>query len=71
MPSIEPKVGFELTTLRSRPELECRVGHLTNRATQVPPRLIFDPSNSYAVHPKSCGKKLGEVPYRNFRKFIH
>jgi len=35
-PSVEPNVRFELTTLRSRPELRSRV-----RATQVPPYIFF------------------------------
>uniref|UniRef100_A0A8C8Y7N0 Major facilitator superfamily (MFS) profile domain-containing protein n=1 Tax=Panthera leo TaxID=9689 RepID=A0A8C8Y7N0_PANLE len=30
MPSVQPKEGFELTTLRTRPELRSRVRHLTN-----------------------------------------
>ena len=30
MASMEPNVGLELTTLRSRPELRSRVGRLTN-----------------------------------------
>jgi len=29
MPSMEPNVGLELTTLRSRLELRSRVGHVT------------------------------------------
>ena len=33
MPSMEPDVGLDLTTLRSRPELKSRVGRLTE-----PPR---------------------------------
>jgi len=32
----EPKAGWDLTTLRSRPEPKPRVSHLTNRATQAP-----------------------------------
>ena len=31
----EPDAGLELTTLRSRPELKPRVGHLMDRATQL------------------------------------
>lgn len=36
MPSIEPNVGLEVMTLRSRPKLRSRVGGLTNCATQAP-----------------------------------
>ena len=36
MPSVEPDVGLELTTLRSRPELRSRVGCLTDCGPQVP-----------------------------------
>ena len=32
-----PNAGLELMTLRSRPELRSRVGHLTDRATQATP----------------------------------
>lgn len=34
-PSVEPNVRLGLMTLRSRPELRLRVGHLTDQATQA------------------------------------
>nr|XP_054365514.1 phosphoglucomutase-like protein 5 [Mirounga angustirostris] len=40
-PSVEPIVGLELTTLRSRPELRSRVGSSTYGTTQVPQHLFF------------------------------
>ena len=39
---MEPNMGLELTTLRSRPELRSRVGHLTNWATQAPHCSLFE-----------------------------
>lgn len=36
MPSMDPNMRFELTTLRSRSELKSRVQCLTDGATQVP-----------------------------------
>ena len=41
MPNVEPNVGLELMTLRSRPELKSRAKHLTDWATQVPQDLLF------------------------------
>ena len=40
MPSMEPNVGLELMTLRSRPELRSRVRCLTNKAIQVPQECL-------------------------------
>ena len=34
--SMEPATGLDPNTLRLEPEPKSRVGHLTNRATQVP-----------------------------------
>ena len=36
MPSTEPNMALELTTLRSRPKVRSRVGHLTDWAIQGP-----------------------------------
>ena len=40
-PSAEPNAGLELPTLRSRPELRLRIGHLTDWDTQAPPAKLF------------------------------
>ena len=52
MPSVEPNMGLELTTLRSRPVLRSRVGCLTDGATQVPLMTL-------KVYNKKC--KIGKV----------
>ena len=41
MPSVEPNVGLELTTLRSRSALRSRVRRLTDRAGKAPPKGLY------------------------------
>lgn len=41
-PSMEPHARFEFRTLRSRPELNSRIGSLTNQATQAPPCFCWN-----------------------------
>lgn len=55
MPSVEPHVELELTTLRTGPEPRWRVSCSTNRATRVPGVAAFQAARR--EQPLSPGQK--------------
>ena len=66
IPSTECDVGLDLTTLRSRPELESRVRHLTDRATQVPLEIL----NFYGRGKMAMVLPCESADYKNYPNVV-